>query len=145
MMESKKVKSIRKRYSSHKRLRMRDVRRGVSESSNEPGEEGTAINPQLPALSQPEVQSVSDSASDGVVTAGPSLDCAVDIVGAVKGEDEGSGDNSEGGGGGGESSGGSDSEYVQPSKKRRIDVEPIALGDVCVPHLSGTGFFRSDE
>ena len=112
----------------------------MSESSNEPGEEGTAINPQLPALSQPEVQSVSDSASDGVVTAGPSLDCAVDIVGAVKGEDEGSGDNSEGGGGGGESSGGgggggggessggSDSEYVQPSKKRRIDVEPIALG-----------------
>ena len=87
---------------------MRSLRRGVLESSNDPREGGTATNSQLPAVSQPKVQSVSDLVSDG---ASP---CAVDIVGLEDengggGEDDGSSGSSgsEGGGGGGESGGGS--------------------------------------
>ena len=101
LMETRKVKLTRKHYFSRNRMKTAAVRRrGESESTNDPGEEGerAATTPQVPTVSQP--QSGLDLACL-LVTASPSLDCAADIVGAVEGEDESVGGSDGSGGSGG--------------------------------------------
>ena len=61
-METKKVKTVRKRYLSRSRLKMIKVRKG-QKSSNDLGEEGVSRSP---FVSQPEPESASVSDSGAV-------------------------------------------------------------------------------
>ena len=135
-MESKKVKSSRKRYLSRSRLKMIEVRRKGLESSlsssSSSSDPGTA-RPQLPttssvgAIIDTTPQLPTDSAVD-IVAVEPQLptvstDCSVEMVGTEEGEDECCSDAASA------CSSSSGSDYVPPGEMGRLCVSPVDLGN----------------